>query len=99
MAKKQDAKVHYAHPYCSWERGRNENTNGLIRQFFPKTTDLNKVTQEEIDVVINRLINQPKKTRDNKAPNERVKGLRVDLLAASINGTYYLNPSQNKVGK
>ena len=82
MAKKQDAKVHYAHPYCSWERGRNENTNGLIRQYFPKRTDLNKVTQVEIDFVMNRLNNQPRKTRDNKTPNELFKGLRVDLLAA-----------------
>ena len=82
MAKKQDAKVHYAHPYCSWERGRNENINGLIRQYFPKRTDLNKVTQEEIDFVMNRLSNRPRKTRNNKTPNELFKGLRVDLLAA-----------------
>jgi IS30 family transposase len=82
MAKKLGAKVYFAHPYSSWERGRNENTNGLIRQYFPKRTDLNKVTQEEIDFVMNRLNSRPRKTRDNKTPNELFKGLRVDLLAA-----------------
>jgi IS30 family transposase len=82
MAKKLGAKVYFAHSYSSWERGRNENTNGLIRQYFPKRTDLNKVTQEEIDFVMNRLNNRPRKTRDNKTPNELFKGLRVDLLAA-----------------
>ncbi len=82
MAKKLGVKVYFAHPYSSWERGRNENTNGLIRQYFPKRTDLNKVTQEEIDFVMNRLNNRPRKTRDNKTPNELFKGLRVDLLAA-----------------
>jgi IS30 family transposase len=73
MAKKLGSKVYFSHPYSLWERGRNENTNGLIRQYFPKRTDLNKATQEEIDFVMNRL---------NNRPNELFKGLRVDLLAA-----------------
>lgn len=82
MAKKLKAKVYFAHPYSSWERGRNENTNGLIRQYFPKGTDLNTVTQDQIDFVMNRLNNRPRKTRGNKTPNELFRGLRVDLLAA-----------------
>jgi IS30 family transposase len=61
MAKNLGVKVYFAPPYSSWERGRNENTNGLIRQYFPKITDLNKVTQEEIDFVMNRLNNRPRK--------------------------------------
>lgn len=48
--------TYFAHPYSFWERGINENTNGLIRQYFPKGTDFNEVTEEEIQHVMDRLI-------------------------------------------
>lgn len=76
------AKIYFAHPYASWERGINENTNGLIRQYFPKGTDFNTVSDGEIERVMDRLNNRPRKTRDCRSPNELFKGLRVDLLAA-----------------
>lgn len=47
----QRTKVYYCHPYSSWERGTNENTNGLIRRWFPKGTDFTKVTTQEIQKV------------------------------------------------
>ena len=52
IAKALNAKFYFAHPYSSWERGLNENTNGLIRQYLPKKTDFKKVTQKQIDNVM-----------------------------------------------
>lgn len=77
-----EARIYFAHPYASWERGTNENTNGLIRQYFPKGTDFNQVTDEQIKWVMERLNNRPRKTRGCRSPNELLLGQRVDLLVA-----------------
>jgi transposase, IS30 family len=53
--------VYFAHPYHSWERGTNENTNGLLRQFFPKNRNFSTITKDELDLAVN-LIN----TKNNK---------------------------------
>ena len=82
IAAKLNTKIYFAHPYSSWERGINENTNGLIRQYFPKGTDFNKVTDEDTQFVMDRLNNRPRKTRGGKSPNELFNGQQVDLLAA-----------------
>ena len=59
---------YFAAPYHSWERGLNENTNDLIRQYFPKNSDLRKVTRDDIDFVMNRLNARPRKVMDFKTP-------------------------------
>jgi transposase, IS30 family len=82
IAKGLGADIYFAHPYCSWERGTNENTNGLIRQYFPKGRDFNTVTDEEIVFVMNRLNDRPRASRGGKSPRELFLGQRVDLLAA-----------------
>ena len=82
IARGLQADIYFAHPYCSWERGINENTNGLIRQYFPKGTDFSKATDEEIRFVMNRLNNRPRATRGGRSPNELLLGQRKDLLAA-----------------
>lgn len=82
IAEGLEADIYFAHPYASWERGINENTNGLIRQYFPKGTDFNEVSDEEIEFVMNRLNNRPRATRGGRSPNELFMGQRVDLLAA-----------------
>lgn len=82
IAKGLGADIYFAHPYASWERGTNENTNGLIRQYFPKGTDFNEVTDEEVKAVMDRLNNRPRKTRGCRSPNELFMRQRVDLLAA-----------------
>lgn len=76
------ADIYFAHPYASWERGINENTNGLIRQYFPKGTDFNEVSDEQIKQVMDRLNNRPRKTRGSRSPNESFMGQQADLLAA-----------------
>ena len=82
ISKQLNADVYFAHPYSSWERGANENTNGLIRQYFPKGTDFNTVTEQDIKFVMGRLNTRSRKTRDYKAPIELFMGQKVDLLAA-----------------
>lgn len=62
--------IYFAHPYCSWERGLNENTNGLIRQYFPKKYDFAKITDQDVLVVAARLNNRPRKTLGYRTPNE-----------------------------
>jgi len=81
IAKSLDADIYFAHPYSSWERGINENTNGLIRQYFPKGMDFNQVTDDDVQWVMDRLNNRPRKTRGCQSPNELFMGQRVDLLA------------------
>lgn len=61
---------YFAHPYASWERGTNENTNGLIRQYFPKDRDLSTVTAEEECFVMDRLNLRPRKCLDFRTPYE-----------------------------
>lgn len=65
--------IFFAHPYSSWERGTNENTNGLIRRFFPKGTDFSKVTSEQLKQAQNNLNNRPRKVLGYKTPNEMME--------------------------
>lgn len=61
---------YFAKPYHSWERGLNEHTNGLVRQYFPKGTEFTKLTQDEVDAVETKLNNRPRKILSFKTPNE-----------------------------
>ncbi|WP_020675961.1 IS30 family transposase [Geopsychrobacter electrodiphilus] len=74
---------YFAHPYHSWERGLNENTNGLIRQFFPKGKDLAEVTDEEIQRVMNKLNNRPRKCLGFKTPNQVFFGINPPVALAN----------------
>ena len=60
IAAKLQCDVYFANPYCSWERGLNENTNGLIRQSFPKHTDLSKVSDAAVRQAIDCLNKRPR---------------------------------------
>ena len=68
IAKELKTDVYFAHPYSSWERATNENMNGLIRQYFPKKRNFVTITQQEIEFVMERLNNRPKKCLGFKSP-------------------------------
>jgi IS30 family transposase len=62
--------VYFAHPYHSWERGLNENTNGLLRQYFPKGSSFDKVTKAQVQQAVDRLNHRPRKILGFKTPFE-----------------------------
>jgi IS30 family transposase len=74
------ADVYFAHPYHSWERGLNENTNGLLRQYFPKSTNLRKVSQHAVDDAVYRLNHRPRKCLNYRTPYEVFRGLEIRPL-------------------
>jgi IS30 family transposase len=75
-----EVKVYFCDPQSPWQRGSNENTNGLLRQCFPKRTDLSVFSQEELDEVALRLNQRPSKTLGFQTP--------ADKLRASVALTY-----------
>jgi transposase, IS30 family len=77
IAYRLDAKVYFAHPYCSWERGLNENTNGLLRQYFPKETNLRLVTDAQVEDALYALNHRPRKCLAWKTPHEVFFGLKM----------------------
>jgi IS30 family transposase len=68
---------YFAHPYHSWELGLNENHNGLIRQYLPKGMALDKVTDEEIVFIQNKLNNGPRKSLGYETPNGVYDAMRL----------------------
>ena len=74
MAQNTGAKIYFAHPYSSWERGLNENSNGLARQYFPKGSSFKDITHDDVAKVENILNNRPRKTLRYATPNEIYSG-------------------------
>ena len=75
-------KIYFAHPYSSWERGVNENTNGLIRQYFPKGRELTSVTREEIEKAMKRHNHRPRKRLGFRTPYEVFFSTHTPLTVA-----------------
>jgi IS30 family transposase len=63
-------RIYFTRPYCSWQRGLNENTNGLVRQYFPKKYDFSQITEADVRRVEKLLNNRPRKTLGYRTPNE-----------------------------
>lgn len=73
------AGFYFAHPYMSWERGLNENTNGLIRQYFPKKTSFENITRDRLVQVACNINDRPRKTLNYRTPREVFFGIGVAL--------------------
>lgn len=70
ISKELSIDFYFAHPYAAWERGANENMNGLIRQYIPKSHDLSSVTKDELLLIQNKLNYRPRKCLDFRSPFE-----------------------------
>ncbi|MBV1928280.1 MAG: IS30 family transposase [Gammaproteobacteria bacterium] len=81
ISSKLSTDVFFAHPYSSWERGLNENTNGLLRQYFPKDTDFKKVTQIAVRRAVKLLNSRPRKGLEFKTPEQMMSNHRAVLAA------------------
>lgn len=80
-----NTKVYFANPYSPWERGLNENTNGLIRRFYPKGTDFHKINERKLLKVQDILNNRPRKTLGFKTPKQVfTKAIRKNEKYASM---------------
>ena len=70
IEKKLGIQIYFAHPYCSWERGLSEHTNGLVRQYIPKETDFKDITNQEIKKYQYKINNRPRKVLMFKKPKD-----------------------------
>ncbi len=70
IAKALQADFYFAHPYSAWERGLNENTNGLVRQYLNKGSDFDSITDSDLLIIMNKLNNRPRKLLNFLTPNE-----------------------------
>ena len=78
-------KVYFCDPHSPWQRGTNENTNGLLRQYFPKGTNLRSYSEADLDAVAAQLNDRPRKTLNWEKPSQRFHAL---LLTAAQNGQH-----------
>lgn len=70
LESKTGLNVYFADPYAAWQRGTNENTNGLLRHYFPKGINFQLVSEEELDIIVKKVNHRPRKCLDYRTPHE-----------------------------
>jgi len=80
MEKMVGIETYFAHPYSSWERGANENTNGLLRQFFPKKSSFANLTQQDIQRAVDLINSRPRKRLRYHTPMEVFHGVAIRTI-------------------
>jgi transposase, IS30 family len=87
IAKALDLDFYFAHPYCSWERGANENMSGLIRELFPKRCSFVGITDEQVQYAMDKLNHRARKRLNYRTPHEVFyEALRLNLSAVALRG-------------
>lgn len=84
MATELNAEIYFAHPYRSWERGLNENSNGLLRQYFPKGMELTDISEEHVQWAVERLNHRPRKVLGYRTPHEVFFGVEVNYTKQQL---------------
>ena len=77
IAAELKADIYFANPYHSWERGLNENSNGLLRQYFPKSIVLTNITEEQVQEAVERINHRPRKALGFRTPHEIFFGVEI----------------------
>jgi IS30 family transposase len=91
ITKSTGIKIYFARPYASWQRGTNENSNGLIRWYLPRDTDLDSLTEKQLDAIIDLINDRPRKCLGYKTPKEMFE-LEMNRIKCK-SATYKINHS------